>query len=84
MDASIQAFVTYLAGAAVVGLTAWVWALWLRHHDLDKKVAEFYPKRVELIELQAQTNMRLANIEYLVGRLCDRLEIPVAHKEAYR
>lgn len=84
MDASIQSFVTYLAGAGVVGLIGWTWALWLRHHDLDKKVAEFYPKRTELIEAQAQTNIRLARIEDLVYRLCAKLEVPVAHPDPYR
>lgn len=84
MDDSIQSFVTYLAGAGVVGLICWTWALWLRHHDLDKKVAEFYPKRPELLEIQAQTNIRLARIEDLVYRLCMKLEVPVVHSDAYR
>jgi len=81
VNASLDDVISSLTAAAVVGLIAWVWALWRDHTALDKRVAEFYPKRTELVEAQIQTNLRLARIEELVARLCLKLEVPAVRGE---
>lgn len=40
----LQSFITYLAGAGVVGLVVWVWALWNSHNQHKLHVAENYIK----------------------------------------
>jgi len=39
-----QPVLNSVLGAGIVGLVAWLWALWKSHTDLRLKLAEEYPK----------------------------------------
>lgn len=58
---------------AVLGLVAWVWALWQSHHALKLKVAEEYPKAQALDEIKRD----IRELRSVVFKIANRLDITV-------
>ena len=77
MDESIQGLITTLIGAAIVGIVTALVALWREFSAHKLHVAEQYANK----ELLGEFKGDLKELRYIVWRIAERLEIPVARRE---
>lgn len=77
MDESIQGLITTLIGAAIVGIVTALVALWREFSAHKLHVAEQYANKELLDEFKGD----LKELRYIVWRIAERLEIPVARRE---
>lgn len=73
MEAGISQLLTYLIGAAVVGLVTTVTRLWREHNDLKLKLSEYYLKKDELNEIKDEVR----EIRDVVFRIALKMDVPV-------
>ena len=77
MDESIQGLITTLIGAAIAGIVTALVALWREFSAHKLHVAEQYANKELLDEFKGD----LKELRYIVWRIAERLEIPVARRE---
>ena len=80
IESGIQSLLVYLLGTGVVGLTVWVWALWVSHNNLKLKVAEEYLKNESLAELKTEIH----SLRDVVYRIALKMEVPVFSEQFRR
>lgn len=76
-DPTIQGLITTLTGAAIIGLVTAVITLWREFTAHKLHVAEQYANKELLDEFKGD----LKELRYVVWRIAERLEIPVARRD---
>ncbi len=72
MEVYVQLLI-YLAPPAILGLIAWIWALWISHYKHKLHVAENYVKKDTVDEIKDE----LRSLTKMLWRIAGKLGIPV-------